>query len=195
MADFILCMFFVQRGRFLHSADALVGMTYLGVVLFTRTGYIATFPGTARRPFPTVSLVGGFFQPHGLYSLRCLAMNHRRYIAWFRSSTRVLFAMFPTVSLARPFLQPQSSFDKKGMAPVDYGPCLAVFTCNLPKCVLFCPWCYQYPGRRFPRIFSGVMLLCPQLKERGCEYGYMAGSHCLLYPDRRDYLPGSPGCR
>ena len=43
----------------------------------------ATSPGTARRPFPTVSLVGGFFHPHRLYLSRCLAMNYRRYIAWF----------------------------------------------------------------------------------------------------------------
>ena len=40
---------------FLHSADATVGMTYRGVVSFC---------------------------PHGFYSLRCLAMNHRRYIGF-----------------------------------------------------------------------------------------------------------------
>ena len=46
---------------------------------------------------PLVSLgrddrsIGNTIQPHGLYSLRCLAMDHRRYIAWFRSSTRVVF--------------------------------------------------------------------------------------------------------
>ena len=52
-------------------------------VPFNRRGSIREVPGTAHRPFPTVSLVGGFFHPHGLYSSRCLAMNHRRYIAWF----------------------------------------------------------------------------------------------------------------
>ena len=52
MADFILCMFFVQRGRFLHSADALVGMTYLGVVLFTRTGYICNVSRNGTQAVP-----------------------------------------------------------------------------------------------------------------------------------------------
>ena len=37
----------------------------------------------------------GTVQPNGLYSLRCMAMNHRRYIAWFRSTARVLFGTFP----------------------------------------------------------------------------------------------------
>ena len=36
---------------------------------------------TAHRPFPTVSLVGGFFHPHEFYSGRGMAMDHRRYIA------------------------------------------------------------------------------------------------------------------
>ena len=59
-------------------------------------------PGTAHRPFPTVSLVGGTVQPHGLYMQRSMvvlraanqnlliaggnhtlipSMNHRRHIA------------------------------------------------------------------------------------------------------------------
>ena len=31
-------------------------------------------------------------QPHGLYSGRCMAMNHRRYIAWYRSTAQVIIA-------------------------------------------------------------------------------------------------------
>ena len=50
----------------------------------------ATFPGTAHRPFPTVSLVGGTVEPHGLYLLRGMAMNHRRYIAYFHSTAQVV---------------------------------------------------------------------------------------------------------
>ena len=42
----------------------------LGVVPFIRRGDIRNAPGTAHRPFPTVSLVGGFLQPHRLYSER-----------------------------------------------------------------------------------------------------------------------------
>ena len=72
-----------------------LGMTCRGVVLFVRTGYNCNVSGTAHRPFPTFSLVGGFFHPHGLYSLRCLAMDHRRYIAWYHSSTRVIFETSP----------------------------------------------------------------------------------------------------
>ena len=53
----------------------------LGVVPFNRTDSIRSAPGTAHRPSPTVSLEGGTVRPHGLYSERCLAMNHRRYIA------------------------------------------------------------------------------------------------------------------
>ena len=72
------------------------------VVPFNCTGCIRKVPGTAHRPFPTVSLEGGTIQPHGLYTERCLVvlrtanqnlliaggnytlippMNHRRYIA------------------------------------------------------------------------------------------------------------------
>ena len=108
VANFILWWFFHQRGGFLHSADAAVGMTYVSglivtdlnvqrfrltpdgdessplhcvtpfnctgysrnvaggrlpplharrwVIPFNRTGYICHAPGTAHRPFPTVSL-------------------------------------------------------------------------------------------------------------------------------------------
>ena len=49
---------------------------------FVRTGYNRNAPGTAHRPFHTVSLMGCTVQPHGLYSKRGLAMNHRRYIGY-----------------------------------------------------------------------------------------------------------------
>ena len=48
-------------------------------------------PGTAHRPFPTVSPVGGTVHLHRFYSPRCLAMNHRRYIGWFHSTIQVVF--------------------------------------------------------------------------------------------------------
>ena len=70
-------------------------------------------PGTAHRPFPAVFLEGGTVQPYGVYSERGMvvlraanqnlliaggnhtlipSMNHRRYIAWFHSTTQVEFA-------------------------------------------------------------------------------------------------------
>ena len=61
------------RGKLLHR----VGRLYV-----ESDGDISgRFPGTAHRPFPTVSLVGGTVRPHRLYMQRCMAMNHRRYIA------------------------------------------------------------------------------------------------------------------
>ena len=42
-----------------------LGMTWRGVVPFNRTGCICHAPGTAHRPFPTVSLVGCTVQAHG----------------------------------------------------------------------------------------------------------------------------------
>ena len=55
----------------------------VGWVPFESDGDIpGRFPGTAHRPFPTVSLVGSTIQPHRLYMQRCLAMDHRRYIAY-----------------------------------------------------------------------------------------------------------------
>ena len=45
-----------------------------------------------RSPFPEGEGYGrNTIQPHRLYSLRALAMNHRRYIAWFHSTAQVLF--------------------------------------------------------------------------------------------------------
>ena len=51
---------------------------------------------------PTDTLVGGTIHPHKLYSLHCLAMNHRRYIAWFHSTTRVVFETWRAAS-SRPY--------------------------------------------------------------------------------------------
>ena len=71
---------------------------------------------------PTVTLVGGFYHPHRLYSKCGLVvlraanqnlliaggnhtmippMNHRRYIAWFHSSARVIFAASPERHIGR----------------------------------------------------------------------------------------------
>ena len=41
----------------------------------------------------------GTVQPHGLYLQRFMAMNHRRYIAWFRSTARVVFATWRAADL------------------------------------------------------------------------------------------------
>ena len=113
VANFILWWFFFQRGGFLHSADAAVGMPYRGSAstdsptvsttfhaprgphqarpgsprrasfpqgkllyrVGRHTGYFLRrdnrkVPGTAHRPFPTVSLKGGTVHPHRLYSGR-----------------------------------------------------------------------------------------------------------------------------
>ena len=51
---------------------------------------------------PTDTPVGDTIHPHKLYSLRCLAMNHRRYIAWFHSTTRVVFETWRAAS-SRPY--------------------------------------------------------------------------------------------
>ena len=71
------------------------------VIPFNHTGCIRDAPGTAHRPFPTVSLVGGTVHPHRLYSLRCMAMNHRRYIAWFHSTAQVVFDTWRAASMYR----------------------------------------------------------------------------------------------
>ena len=75
VANFILWWFFHQRGGFLHSADAAVGMTYRWVVPFCL---------------------------HGLYLQRFMAMNHRRYIAWYRSTAQVVFGTWRAAS-SRPY--------------------------------------------------------------------------------------------
>ena len=65
---------------------------------------IRKVPGTAHRPFPTVSLEGGTIQPHGLYTERCLAMNHRRYIAWYHSTIQVIYAAWRAAG-CRPYIE------------------------------------------------------------------------------------------
>ena len=72
---------FLLRRRFLHSACAAVGMTYGGTCLvFIGNNSVLKRGGTAHRPFPTVSLVGGTVQHHGLYSQRpfCTVLWGRR---------------------------------------------------------------------------------------------------------------------
>ena len=76
-ANFTLRWFIIQRGGFLRSADATVGMT---------------------------DLKGGFIYPHRLYSLRAMAMNHRRYIAWFHSITQVIFETWRAAG-CRPYIK------------------------------------------------------------------------------------------
>ena len=50
-------------------------------------------PASPEGSFCTV-LLGGIIQPYGLYTLRFMAMNHRRYIAWFHSSIQVIFGTY-----------------------------------------------------------------------------------------------------
>ena len=47
------------------------------VVPFIRTSYIRGAPGTAHRPFPTVSLKGVFFQPGYSKDVRCILLKQR----------------------------------------------------------------------------------------------------------------------
>ena len=117
VAGFILCRSFPQRGGFLHSADATVGMTYRGVVPLIRTGYMRNVAGGRLPPLRQCTTFLAFYRtqignrnvkrcgsihPHGLYSSRCLAMNHRRYIAWYRSSAQVVFETWRAAS-SRPY--------------------------------------------------------------------------------------------
>ena len=87
-----------NSGRFLDSHllsrnDMLVG----GSVQLNR---LYTERGGRQIAAPTDTLMGGTIHPHGLYSLRCLAMNHRRYIAWYYSTLQVICAIQKRV---RPF--------------------------------------------------------------------------------------------
>ena len=70
------------RGGFLHSACAPVGMTQRGDVSgFCWEQFRPFRCGTAHRPFPTVSLVGGRFQPGCSKDGRCGVVdcgNNRR---------------------------------------------------------------------------------------------------------------------
>ena len=70
---------------------ATVGMTYL------RGGFVYPLRLSLQRggrliAAPTYTSVSGTVHPHGLYSSRRMAMNHRRYIAWFRSSVQTAIA-------------------------------------------------------------------------------------------------------
>ena len=56
-------------------------MTCRRVVPFNRTGCNCNVAG-GKIAAPTDTPVGGTVHPHRLYSSRCLAMNHRRYIAY-----------------------------------------------------------------------------------------------------------------
>ena len=59
------------------------------------TPYRASSTAYGGSPSPKGKVLGGTIHPHGLYSLRCLAMNHRRYIAQYHSTTRVILGAFP----------------------------------------------------------------------------------------------------
>ena len=50
------------------SLDIIAAPT--GVIPFIHTDYTRKVPGTAHRPFPTVSLISDTFYPHRLYSER-----------------------------------------------------------------------------------------------------------------------------
>ena len=47
---------------------------------------------------------GGSIRPHRLYSERGMAMNHRRYIAWYHSTTQVVFEAWRAAN-CRPYLR------------------------------------------------------------------------------------------
>ena len=85
-------------GAFVFSRRCILLYRVGRFTLLIQPGYTRRVPGTAHRPFPTVSLVGCTVQSHGLYLLRCMAMNHRRYIAWFHSNTRVVFGTWRAVA-------------------------------------------------------------------------------------------------
>ena len=70
VADFSLRWFIFQRGGFLHSACAAVGMTKLGDVFgYYQKQFRPFWRRTAHRPFPTVSLTWLFFQSELFKSL------------------------------------------------------------------------------------------------------------------------------
>ena len=55
-----------------------------------RTPYRASSTAYGGPPSPKGKVLRGTVQPHGLYSLCFMAMDHRRYIAWYRSTARVV---------------------------------------------------------------------------------------------------------
>ena len=68
---------------------------------------------------PTGTSVSGTIHPHGLYMQRSLAMNHRRYIAWYHSSTQVIFETWRAAN-SRPYRrdtgQPHGLYSLRCMA-------------------------------------------------------------------------------
>ena len=116
VACFILCRFFLQRGGFLHFADAPVGMTSLGgVVPFTHAGYFCNVPRNGTQAVPYVfagrwilsatRVVFGTWYGDGSSPLHCvIPFNHTgciRNVAWYRfgqcfSSTYILRFFYPS---------------------------------------------------------------------------------------------------
>ena len=89
--------YYCNLGRFLHSADAQdLNDTSIGGFIQPHRLYIQR--SGRQIAAPTDTPVRGLIQPHGLYSECGMAMNHRRYIAWFHSTARV---MFETLRAAR----------------------------------------------------------------------------------------------
>ena len=71
--------------------------------------------------------VGGSVRPYRLYSLRCMAMNHRRYIAWSHSTAQVVFDTWRAAS-SRPYwrntIHPHGLYSERsrnGTQAVPYG--------------------------------------------------------------------------
>ena len=92
--------YYCNLGRFLHSADAAVGMTDRGVIPFCPHRLYVQRGGRLIAA-PTCTLERSTVHSYGLYSLRCLAMNHRRYIAWFHSFTRLITRTSPERHIGR----------------------------------------------------------------------------------------------
>ena len=68
-----------------HSAGAPVGMTYVSGLVVTNLNiqrFRLTPDGDGSSPLHLYRVLGDSIHPHRLYSLRCLAMNHRRYIGY-----------------------------------------------------------------------------------------------------------------
>ena len=110
MASFTLCWFFPQRGGFLHSANAAVGMTMLvrfyGFAhCFHNVSRCTAFPSSVSpsgepaspRGSSCTVLLGGIIQPHRFYSIcggRQVCRPYGYVGRWFRSSAWVVFAAF-----------------------------------------------------------------------------------------------------
>ena len=82
-ASFILCWFFHQRSRFLHSADAPVGMT-ISVRFY---GFAHCFTSISRCPAALIRLaLGRASFPRGKLLFRAFG--------WYRSTARGVFVTF-----------------------------------------------------------------------------------------------------